>query len=68
MLQYVGEWHSHPAHCPVVPSNDDLTAFSWLTENMASEGLPAVMMIVGGTPNIGCYIGEMRSVESFLPL
>lgn len=46
-LSYVGEWHSHPKGCRVEPSGDDLKALDWLHENMAEEGLPAVMCIKG---------------------
>nr|WP_281722672.1 Mov34/MPN/PAD-1 family protein [Nitrosomonas nitrosa] len=68
MLEYVGEWHSHPIGCPPLPSGDDLKAFSWLSENMASEGLPAVMIIVGDEPSIGCYIGTMGRDNSLLQI
>lgn len=46
-LHYVGEWHSHPRGCPPHPSRDDLTVFSWITDVLDADDLPAVMMIVG---------------------
>ncbi len=65
MLQYVGEWHSHPDRCSTCPSGDDMKVFTWLTEIMDVDGLPAIMMIVGqhGT---SCFIGKMQRVESVL--
>lgn len=45
MLQYVGEWHSHPRGVPPLPSGDDCTVFAWLTELMDRDGFPAIMII-----------------------
>jgi hypothetical protein len=59
MLQYVGEWHSHPDGCSTNPSNDDLKVFSWLTEHMIGDGLPAVMAIVGEAGDISWFVGSM---------
>jgi integrative and conjugative element protein (TIGR02256 family) len=67
MLEYIGEWHSHPRRCSTAPSNDDLQVFSWLTELMNVDGLPALMMIVGDGGHASCYVGEMRKAESLLP-
>ncbi len=47
MLEYIGEWHSHPPGARTAASCDDLKVFAWLTELMQADGLPAVMMIVG---------------------
>lgn len=46
-LEYIGEWHSHPDECSVVPSALDRKLMHWLTTHMMCEGLPAVMMIAG---------------------
>jgi len=59
MLEYIGEWHSHPRSCPPIPSQDDLKVFSWLTALMEKEGLPALMMI-GGDEGFGCFVGEIQ--------
>jgi hypothetical protein len=59
MLQYVGEWHSHPDGCSTNPSNDDLKVFSWLTEHMVGDGLPAVMAIVGEAEAISWFVGSI---------
>jgi integrative and conjugative element protein (TIGR02256 family) len=47
MLQYVGEWHSHPDGCSAQASGTDQEALGRLSRQMAFEGLPALMLIVG---------------------
>lgn len=47
IVGYVGEWHSHPRGHSAQPSTDDLTQLAHLAKQMASEGLPAVQLIVG---------------------
>lgn len=47
MLDYIGEWHSHPNRCSLEPSRDDRKLFQWLRQYMATECLPPVMAIVG---------------------
>lgn len=59
MLQYVGEWHSHPPKIPPLPSEDDCKVFMWLTELMDRDGLPAIMVIVGDHSEM-TYIGTMH--------
>lgn len=59
-LQYVGEWHSHPKGHSTKPSKDDKKVFEWLTEVMASDGLPALMMIVGDDTTFRLFIGTME--------
>ena len=67
MLEYIGEWHSHPDMSPTSPSDDDLQVFSWLTGLMDSDGLPALMMIVGQRGNTSCFVGEIFKKENLLP-
>ncbi len=47
MLDYVGEWHSHPVGCSTEPGDDDCKAFSWLVDTMDVYGIPALMLIAG---------------------
>lgn len=58
-LEYVGEWHSHPNGCACLPSDDDLKVFGWLTTNMSTAGLPALMAIVGQNGISAWYLGQM---------
>ncbi len=67
MLEYIGEWHSHPRGARTAASYDDLKVFAWLTELMQADGLPAVMMIVGDHDRTSCYVGEIMQEENLLP-
>jgi len=44
-LGYVGEWHSHPAEVPAIPSTLDQKAHDWLVEEMGHTGHPRLMLI-----------------------
>ena len=46
MIEYVGEWHSHPRGVAAVLSSDDYRVALWITEEMDSEELPGFMAIV----------------------
>jgi hypothetical protein len=46
-LEYVGEWHSHPAGASTRCSPDDRTLFSWLSDEVNKDGHPALMLIAG---------------------
>jgi hypothetical protein len=52
MVQYIGEWHSHPDGCSLDPSEDDLKLFEWLSENMAKDGNPSLMLIKGANSDL----------------
>jgi hypothetical protein len=58
MLQYVGEWHSHPDGYSVHPSSDDKKVFQWLIEHLQSDGLPPVMAIVGESRAMNWFFGS----------
>ncbi|MGA7741100.1 MAG: ThiF family adenylyltransferase [Polyangia bacterium] len=60
MLEYAGEWHSHPAGASASASLDDRTVFAWISSLMEADGLPAVMMIVGDHGCTRCFVGEIR--------
>jgi Prokaryotic homologs of the JAB domain len=45
-LEYIGEWHSHPGGATAGASKDDRRALSLLSEVMAEDARPAVMLIV----------------------
>lgn len=46
MLQYVGEWHSHPDGAGVDPSEHDKALYAHLAREMEIEGYPPIMVIV----------------------
>jgi hypothetical protein len=66
MIEYVGEWHSHPRGARTAASQDDLQVFAWLTSLMEADGLPAVMMIVGDPGRTSCFVGEIKREENLL--
>ena len=47
MVNYIGEWHSHPAGQSASPSTHDLVQLVHLAVGMSDDGLPAVQLIVG---------------------
>lgn len=47
IVQYIGEWHSHPSGYSARPSTDDSIQLVYLALRMAEDGLPAVQLIVG---------------------
>jgi integrative and conjugative element protein (TIGR02256 family) len=49
IVDYVGEWHSHPDHVSSRPSTDDYKLLDHLATVMANDGLPSVMLIAGDT-------------------
>jgi len=46
-VKYIGEWHSHPNNCSVIPSIADINTFNWLKSIMDLDSLPSIMMIIG---------------------
>jgi len=47
IVDYIGEWHSHPPGHSATPSSDDIIQLVHLALGMADDGLPAVQLIVG---------------------
>nr|VFK19373.1 MAG: ThiF family protein [Candidatus Kentron sp. LFY] len=47
IVGYVGEWHSHPRYASSRPSTLDIELLAYLAGEMARDGLPALMAIVG---------------------
>jgi integrative and conjugative element protein (TIGR02256 family) len=66
MLEYVGEWHSHPDGFPTAPGRDDRQVFAWLAGLMAQEGLPPLMVTVGERGRVSCFVGKIGRGENLL--
>jgi integrative and conjugative element protein (TIGR02256 family) len=47
IIDYIGEWHSHPPSVSEKPSQTDRCLIKKLSEILAQDGLPALMLIVG---------------------
>ena len=45
-LCYIGEWHSHPRRTPPTASSDDHQLLDWITNHLAAQGQPALMLII----------------------
>ncbi|HHM6169335.1 TPA: ThiF family adenylyltransferase [Pseudomonas aeruginosa] len=46
VVDYLGEWHSHPDGVPARPSQNDESLLNTVHRKMSAEGLPALMVIV----------------------
>jgi len=57
IVGYLGEWHSHPRNMSAWPSVIDGTLLAYLTEMLAMDGIPALMIIVGET-DVSISFGE----------
>ena len=66
MLEYIGEWHSHPRGASTRPSDYDLVAFDWLIALRSGDGLPAVMIIVGDV-ELSLFVDTMGAEASPIP-
>lgn len=55
IVDYIGEWHSHPNNYSTKPSEDDKQLLDKLSKLMSKEGLPSVMLISGET-GISIYV------------
>ena len=64
MLDYIGEWHSHPRRSDVTPSDDDKVLLAWLGDLMDHAGLPGVLAIVGDDGQLGLALGGQAAAES----
>ncbi len=47
IVEYIGEWHSHPRRSSALPSNLDFSLLEYLSRKLAEEGNPALMVIAG---------------------
>ncbi|KPB71322.1 ThiF family adenylyltransferase [Pseudomonas cannabina] len=60
IVDYIGEWHSHPHGCPSTPSQDDKNLLASLTRKMSADGLPMLMVIVA-EGSIGFNVGTLST-------
>ena len=56
MLQYVGEWHSHPVGSSIKPSRRDENLLEWVGDVMNQDGLNGLMVIVGDEGRLATYM------------
>jgi integrative and conjugative element protein (TIGR02256 family) len=65
-VRYVGKWHSHPRNHPTSPSNIDVAQIVWLTDSLASDGCPALMIIVGDDDIRVCMGATLEALKADL--
>ena len=58
MVDYLGEWHSHPAGTAVRPSDADFRVLEWITDTAAYDGTYGVMGIIGDDAQLELFLGE----------
>jgi hypothetical protein len=57
IVDYIGEWHSHPPKHRSSPSRDDIGLLAHCARTLALDGVPALMVIVGESGEISYSIG-----------
>ena len=63
MLQYVGEWHSHPDGSSVALSLDDGKLLAWLGGNMDRDGVPGVLAVAGDRRRFALHLSGMAATS-----
>lgn len=58
IIDYVGEWHSHPVNVKADPSMKDVIQLTELSKTLSEDGLPAIQLIVG-EDGVNIIIGEV---------
>ena len=58
IVQYIGEWHSHPPFQSPRPSRLDHALLESLAISLSLDGVPAVMMIVGENGDIDISVKQ----------
>jgi integrative and conjugative element protein (TIGR02256 family) len=59
IVQYIGEWHSHPPKVSTAPSKDDQIQLLSLATLLADDGLPALSLSVGEGPELTAMLGVL---------
>ena len=57
LVDYIGEWHSHPRRSSTSPSSLDIALLAYLAAELAKEGNPGLMATVGDD-DIRMTLGE----------
>lgn len=63
-IRYVGEWHSHPRGSSTRPSSTDIQQLCWLTDELESEGVPALMAIAGDYGQLSVMLAGRDSLTT----
>lgn len=60
VVNYLGEWHSHPRGSSANPSQQDLIQLSGLSSLLSLDGLPALSLIIGEN-DLNIIIGQYNN-------
>ncbi|ELS4492818.1 TPA: ThiF family adenylyltransferase [Klebsiella michiganensis] len=63
MIDYIGEWHSHPKGYTSKPSSLDKALISNISSPLKAEGKPAIMLIAGESDMSVTFEGHTHTVE-----
>jgi len=58
VVDYIGEWHSHPRNATINPSGKDVIQLCNLSKLLSEDGLPAIQLIAG-EEGINIIVGEL---------
>ena len=61
IVTYIGEWHSHPPSYGALPSQDDIGQLKFISCELQTEGIPALMMIIAES-TIGFYLNQQGKI------
>ena len=64
IVKYIGEWHSHPPSHGALPSPDDIGQLKFITAELQTEGMPALMMIIAES-QVGFYLNGEGEIQTF---
>jgi len=63
IVDYIGEWHSHPAFATAYPSPLDRALIKQLAQTLEIDGQPALMIIVGRNGDVSVSVKEAGAHE-----
>lgn len=61
IVTYIGEWHSHPPNYGALPSPDDIGQLKFISTELQTEGMPALMMIIAES-SVGFYLNRQGKI------
>jgi hypothetical protein len=61
VVKYIGEWHSHPPNYGALPSQDDIGQLKFVSSELQTEGMPALMMIIAES-SVGFYLNQQGKI------
>lgn len=60
IVDYIGEWHSHPKGCSATPSDQDFLQLADLATKLSNDGFSAISLIIGDDDDLSILIGKIK--------